>query len=88
VIDSNTYPQNVHRMRGSIGRKWDDLASFGHIELIFFNDLGDKRLAPKAEVTGSNPVERANNFYSLHDNSWSSGWGYVRIILSEVAPLV
>jgi len=26
--------------------------------------------------------------YSLHDNSWSSGWGYVRIILSEVAPLV
>ena len=49
-------------MRVSIGHKWADLASFGHVQPIFFNDLGGKHLAPKAEVTGSNPVGCANDF--------------------------
>ena len=30
-----------------------------------FNDLANKRLAPKAEVTGSNPVGCANDFNEL-----------------------
>ena len=53
-------------MRGSIGHKWADLASFGHVQPIFFNDLGVKHLAPKAEVTGSNPVGCANDFNGLY----------------------
>ena len=52
-------------MRGNIGHKWADLASFGHVQPIFFNDLGGKHLAPKAEVTGSNPVGCANLFKDL-----------------------
>ena len=54
-------------MRGSIGRKWNELASFGHVQPIFFNDLGGKHLAPKAAVTGSNPVGCANDFKELVD---------------------
>jgi hypothetical protein len=52
-------------MRGSIGRKWTDLASFGRIRSLSFNDLGGKHLAPKAEVIGSNPVGCANDFNNL-----------------------
>jgi hypothetical protein len=55
-------------MWGSIGRKWEELASFGHIGTIFFNDLGGKHLAPKAEVTGSNPVGCANDFKDLGEH--------------------
>jgi hypothetical protein len=58
-------PQNVRRMRGTFGLKWADLASFGRFQSIFFNDLGVKHLAPKAEVTGSNPVGCANDFKDL-----------------------
>jgi hypothetical protein len=43
-------------MRGLFGLNWADLASFGRFQPIFFNDLGVKHLAPKAGVTGSNPV--------------------------------
>ncbi len=28
-------PQNVRRMRGSIGHKWDDLAALGSLTYIF-----------------------------------------------------
>jgi hypothetical protein len=52
-------------MRGSFGLKWAYLASFGRVRSIFFNDLGGKHLAPKAEVTGSNPVGCANDFNDL-----------------------
>ena len=49
---SSEWPQNT----GSYGCKWDDLVSFRLIQPIFFNDLRGIQLAPKAEVTGSNPV--------------------------------
>ena len=75
-------------MRGSIGHKWADLASFGQVQPIFFNDLGGKHLAPKAEVTGSNPVGCANDFNGLHDGSGGSDRGYVGIILAVVTPFV
>ena len=39
--------------------------AFGRIQSIFFNDLRGKHLAPKAEVTGSNPVGCANDFNML-----------------------
>ena len=74
-------------MRGSIGRKWEELASFWRIQPLFFNDLGGNRLAPKAEVTGSNPVGCANLFNWLHNSYEGSGLGYVRIILIVATPL-
>ncbi len=75
-------------MRDSIGRNWDDLASFGRIQPIFFNDLSGKHLAPKAKVTGSNPVGCANDFNGLHDNYQGSCLGYIRIIMVLVVPLI
>jgi hypothetical protein len=53
-------------MRGETERKWAYLAPFWRLESIFFNDLGGKHLAPKAEVTGSNPVGCANLFNGLN----------------------
>jgi hypothetical protein len=49
--------------------------------VVFFNYLGDRRLAPKAEVTGSTPVGCANDFNWLHDSPEGSGRRFVRIIL-------
>lgn len=71
-----------------MGCKWDDLASFGLIQSIFFNDLGGNRLAPKAEITGSNPVGCANSFNGLRDSSEGNGPWFVRIILVVVAPSI
>lgn len=48
--NSYTCPKNVRRMRGSIRLKWDDLAFFGRVQLILFNDLRGSRHVPKAEV--------------------------------------
>ena len=59
-----------------------------HVQSIFINDLRGKRLAPKAEVTGSNPVGCANLFNGLHDRSEGSGRRFVRIILLLAAPVV
>ena len=39
---------------------------FVDIRVNIFNYLGNKHLAPKAEVTGSNPVGCANIFNNLH----------------------
>ena len=50
------------------GFNWAQLASFGRARPLFFNDLGGKHLAPKAEVTGSNPVGCAKSFNSLKKN--------------------
>ena len=55
-------PQIVRRILDRTGPKWAVLGTFGRIQSIFFNDLGGKHLAPKAEVTGSNPVGCANDF--------------------------
>jgi hypothetical protein len=85
---STLRPQNVRRMRGSIGRNWPHSGTFGLIQQIFFNDLGGKHLAPKAEVTGSNPVGCANDFNWLRDWFEGSGLGYVRLILAVVTPFV
>ena len=52
------------------GFNWEQLASFGLIQSLFFNDLGSKRLAPKAEVTGSNPVGCANYTYKSDLQTW------------------
>jgi hypothetical protein len=81
-------PQNVRRMRGTFGLKWADLASFGRFRSIFFNDLGVKHLAPKADVTCSNPVGCANDFNWLRDWFEGSGLGCFRIILVVVVPSV
>jgi hypothetical protein len=75
-------------MRGGTGRKRAYLVPFGRIESIFFNDLWGKHLAPKAEVTGSNPVGCANDFNGLRDWFEGSGRGYFRIILVVVVPFV
>jgi hypothetical protein len=64
---SRPCPQNVRRIRGSFGLNWADFAPFGRVQPLFFNDLGGKHLAPKAEVTGSNPVGCANHFKYLGD---------------------
>jgi hypothetical protein len=53
-----------------------------------FSYLADKQLAPKAEVTGSNPVGCANIFNWLPDWFEGIGRGYFRIILVVVAPSV
>ena len=66
-MNLDTCPQNVRRMRGSIGHKWADLASFEHIQSLFINDLGNKHLAPMPAVKGSNPVGYANDFKELVD---------------------
>jgi hypothetical protein len=73
-------------MLGNTGREWGKLASFGPIGPIFFNDLRGKNLAPKAEVTGSNPVGCANDFKWLHVGFEGSGQGYFRIILVVAVP--
>jgi hypothetical protein len=41
---------------------------------------GYEFLAPKAEVTGSNPVGCANDFNRVRDGSEGSGFDYFRII--------
>jgi hypothetical protein len=81
-------PQNVHIIRGSIGQKWDVLASFSHVRPIFFNDLAGKNLAPKAEVTGSNPVGCANDFNGLC--YWFEGGSldYFRVTPKAAVPSV
>jgi hypothetical protein len=61
---------------------------FGGFGANKFNDLANKHLAPKAEVTGSNPVGCANDFNGLRDWFEGSGLWFVRIILVVVAPLV
>jgi hypothetical protein len=53
------------------------LGAFG---LYFFNDLENVCLAPKAEVTGSNPVGCANLFNWLQVDHQGSGRGNFRII--------
>jgi hypothetical protein len=55
---------------------------------IFFRYLADKHLAPKAEVTGSNPVGCANDFNGLRDWFEGSGLDYFRTILVVMAPFV
>jgi hypothetical protein len=75
-------------MRGTFGLKWADLASFGRFRSIFFNDLGVKHLAPKAEVTGSNPVGCANDFNGLIDWFEGSGLDYFRITQIAAVPSV
>ena len=62
----NICPQIVRRILDRTGPKWAVLGTFGRIQSIFFNDLGGKHLAPKAEVTGSNPVGCANVFNGLY----------------------
>ena len=57
---SGECPENAGSVRAQ-------LAKFGRIQPIFFNDLGGKHLAHKAEVTGSNPVGYANYFNGLDD---------------------
>jgi hypothetical protein len=51
-----------------------------------FNDLANKHLAPKAEVTGSNPVGCANDFNGLRDWFEGSGLDYFPTILVVMAP--
>jgi hypothetical protein len=53
-----------------------------------FNDLTNKHLAPKAEVTGSNPVGCANLFNWLRGWFEGSGLDYFRTILVVAAPFV
>jgi hypothetical protein len=53
-----------------------------------FKYLADKHLAPKAEVTGSNPVGCANEFNGLRGLFEGSGLDYFRIILVVVVPFV
>ncbi len=55
---SSECPQNTGFARTQLG-------GIGRIHPIFFNDLGYKNLAPKAGVTGSNPVGCASHFRSI-----------------------
>ncbi len=77
MINSDTCPQNVRGMRATFGHKWDDVVSFRRVRSLFFNDLRGKRLAPKAEVTGSNPVGCANIALKYKDKLFKPELGFV-----------